>query len=62
MSKTLRGIISRMLANFRFYGANCRTAFSGVFEKRTHEYLYWPNIPDSIAMTEGRFHLKIKKP
>jgi len=33
-----------------------------VFLKKEPMNTYWPNIPDSIAMTEGRFHLKIKKP
>jgi len=33
-----------------------------VFMKKEPMNTYWPNIPDSIALTEGRFHLKIKKP
>jgi len=33
-----------------------------VFLKKEPMNTWWPNIPDSIAMTEGRFHLKIKKP
>lgn len=33
-----------------------------VFLKKVPTNTWWPNIPDSIAMTEGRFHLKIKTP
>lgn len=33
-----------------------------VFLKKLPTNTWWPNIPDSISLTEGRFHLKIKTP
>lgn len=33
-----------------------------VFLKKLPMNTWWPNIPDTIALTEGRFHLKIKTP
>ena len=33
-----------------------------VFLKKEPSNVFWPNVPDSIFLTEGKFHLKIQEP